>query len=297
MRLLSLLSVLIILVACNSGDSAIQNIANLEKSLAGDASKRGELVAAYETYINENQEDSNKTPEYLLKAAKLALEDNRVQQLIPMLVTLQRKFPNNQNAKEGFGMLADLYAGKLNLPALAKPIYSKLLADDAGNKTASDYVANNADVPELATYLDGLKTSFIDTTSGNVNRTAIRDYQRGVSVLGLTSAAADKIDWLLSGGETARMVKNNQGAIDFYNWVLEEFPNDPKSSQALFLKAFTYDNELNQDDIAKPLYESFLAKYPDNDFADDAKFLLQNLGKSDEEIIQSFQKPEEGDTK
>ena len=53
--------------------------------------------------------------------------------------------------------------------------------------------------------------------------------------------------------------------------------------------AFTLDNDLQRHEEAKELYESFLEKYPDDDFADDTQFLLQNLGKTDEEIIQSFE--------
>jgi TolA-binding protein len=36
-------------------------------------------------------------------------------------------------------------------------------------------------------------------------------------------------------------------------------------------------------------YEAFLKKYPNDDFADDAQFLLKNLGKSPEEIIKGFE--------
>lgn len=294
MRLLYILALLLIFAACNTDQTpSAPTIADLENMLATDASKKGDLIAAYDNYINTNPTDNQLTPQYLLKASKLALEDNRVQQMIPMLVKLLRKFPKSDSYKEGLETLANLYGGKLNLPALAKPLFAKLQGMDADNKAANSFLGGKIEIPVLADYLEGLKKTFIDTESGEVNRTAIRDYQRGVSVVGLTSSGPENVEWLLSGGETARMVKNNQGAIDFYNWILEDYANNPKAAQALFLKAFTYDNELNQDEAARPMYESFLAKYPDNDFADDAKFLLNNLGKSDEEIIEGFQKPAE----
>ena len=34
--------------------------------------------------------------------------------------------------------------------------------------------------------------------------------------------------------------------------------------------------------------KAFCKSYPNDDFADDTKFLLENLGKDDEEIINSF---------
>ena len=54
------------------------------------------------------------------------------------------------------------------------------------------------------------------------------------------------------------------------------------------MKAFTYDNEMGEKEKAKALYTEFLEKYPNDDFADDTKFLLENLFKSNEEIIQEF---------
>jgi len=57
----------------------------------------------------------------------------------------------------------------------------------------------------------------------------------------------------------------------------------------MFLKAFTLDSEMQQFDKAKALYEEFIAKHPQDEFADDTKFLLENLGKSDEEIIKQFE--------
>ena len=54
----------------------------------------------------------------------------------------------------------------------------------------------------------------------------------------------------------------------------------------MFLKAFTFDNDLKDYENARKYYEEFLAKYPNNEFAESAKFLLDNLGKSDEELRQ-----------
>ena len=61
----------------------------------------------------------------------------------------------------------------------------------------------------------------------------------------------------------------------------------------MFLKAFTYDNDLKKVEEARVLYNEFLKKYPNDEFADDTKFLLENLGKDDEEIINSFGKQQQ----
>jgi len=69
---------------------------------------------------------------------------------------------------------------------------------------------------------------------------------------------------------------------------LTQFPNSKEAPQALFMKGFTLDDGLGNKQAAKPVYEEFLKKYPKNDFADDTKFLLENINKTDEEIIKQF---------
>ncbi len=98
---------------------------------------------------------------------------------------------------------------------------------------------------------------------------------------------------LHQAGETARSIRDYRKAIEIYDMIYEQFPDFEKAPQALFLKAFTLDNDMQQKDQARELYELFLEKYPDNEFADDTQFLLENLGKDDEEIIQSFQEKQQ----
>jgi TolA-binding protein len=79
-------------------------------------------------------------------------------------------------------------------------------------------------------------------------------------------------------------------AIKFYDRILTDFPDYRKAPEALFLKGYVYENNLGRLDKAKEIYETFMAKYPENEFADDAKVSLQYLGKSPEELIEIFQK-------
>ena len=44
------------------------------------------------------------------------------------------------------------------------------------------------------------------------------------------------------------------------------------------MRAFTLDSDL-KGSMIDPLYEQFVADYPDDDFVDDAHILLENLGK------------------
>jgi len=50
-----------------------------------------------------------------------------------------------------------------------------------------------------------------------------------------------------------------------------------------------YATDFKNNGKAKELYELFLEKYPEHDFADDAQFSLQYLGKSPEELMMEFE--------
>lgn len=78
-------------------------------------------------------------------------------------------------------------------------------------------------------------------------------------------------------------------AIDIYNRIINEYPDFRKAPQCIFLKAFVYENNLNDLVNAKRFYTEFLEKYPEDDFADDAQISLDNLGKSPEELIKEFE--------
>jgi TolA-binding protein len=102
--------------------------------------------------------------------------------------------------------------------------------------------------------------------------------------------ADNAADYLHKAAETARAMRTIPKALSLYDWILDRYPNHSKAPQALFLKAFTYDNNLGDIESAREHYEAFLAKYPEDDFADDTEFLLENLGKSDEEILEALTK-------
>ena len=118
---------------------------------------------------------------------------------------------------------------------------------------------------------------------GQLNRQAARNYVDVCEAYALTHPNDPKsADYLHKAAETARAIRTIPKALALYDWILEKYPNHDKAPQALFLKAFTYDNNLNDVENARENYEAFLAKYPEDDFADDTKFLLENLGKTDE---------------
>jgi len=95
-------------------------------------------------------------------------------------------------------------------------------------------------------------------------------------------------DYLFKAADVSVNVFHSRESVRLFTRVITEYPKYDKTPQALFLKAFTFENYLGEIDSAKIYYQSFIAQYPNHPFTNDAQISLQNLGKSPEEIIKGF---------
>jgi len=94
--------------------------------------------------------------------------------------------------------------------------------------------------------------------------------------------------YLFKAAEMARAINSSTKFMGLYDWIVNFYPKYDKASLALFMKAFAYDNELKDYKNAKKYYERFLRDYGQDSLAYDVRFLLDNLGKSGDEIIESI---------
>lgn len=96
-------------------------------------------------------------------------------------------------------------------------------------------------------------------------------------------------EYLFRAAEMARALESFPKMMSLYDWISAYFPNYKKAPLALFLKGFAMDTEFKKKEDAKVIYEAFLKKYPNDSLSNDVKFLLKNLGKSDEQIFKEME--------
>ncbi|MTB50844.1 tol-pal system YbgF family protein [Lewinella sp. W8] len=94
---------------------------------------------------------------------------------------------------------------------------------------------------------------------------------------------------LYKAAEVVRAMNNPVRAASFYEMTHRSFPGFSKAGEALFMLGFTYDEDLNDEAKARQYYEQFIREYPDHPFADDTQMLIDNLGKTDEEILRELE--------
>jgi len=95
--------------------------------------------------------------------------------------------------------------------------------------------------------------------------------------------------YTFKGAEFSMSLREFQKAIELFQRYYKAWPENPKAADCLFLVGFIYENELKNYNEARNSYAEFIQKYPQHPYADDAEILIQNLGKSPEELIREFE--------
>ena len=78
-------------------------------------------------------------------------------------------------------------------------------------------------------------------------------------------------------------------SVNTLTTIIEKYPDYKKIETVLFTRASHVDLDLRDTTLAKKYYEDFLEKYPESEYADDAKTRYENVGLSMEDIIKKFE--------
>ncbi len=92
-------------------------------------------------------------------------------------------------------------------------------------------------------------------------------------------------EFTFKAAQRAIVLQQPTEAVELLAKILVQYPKSPFCEEALFLEAYTNENNLNDLPKAKANYEEFLKKYPKGELAQDASLALENLGKTPEEIL------------
>ena len=290
---LLIITSLLFVTSCKQ-DSVSSGLANAEKLVSEDPSKENvqrlveAIIAEYKSA--ETKEDKlvllNKglsvANEYDLKTEKrsfrlgIITEDPASDQTGNLLLNIADEV--KQSGKD------DVYAIMIkgihdNYPSLKDKVSKKLMNNDF-------------DVDTLIFNIGKSIFPADDPTSVNVE--AAHNYVDLCEAYALVNPGSEKsLDYLFKAAEMARSIKSFNKAMSLYDIILARYPDSKKAASALFVKAFIMENTYKRPEEAKTMYIEFLEKYPNDDLADDVQVLIDNLGKSDEELFQAIQKTDQ----
>lgn len=127
------------------------------------------------------------------------------------------------------------------------------------------------------------------TLDKTVATKAINDFNAYASVCKNDSLAPV---FLVKAGQVAQAIGNFNQAQAMLNKCVNGYTQFKNRGAALFLLAQLYDDPkmLNNEEEAKKIYEQIISEYSKTSYATDARAAIQNLGKTDEQLIQEFLK-------
>lgn len=271
-------------------------IGALEKEVQAtpSAANNAALLEKYTSIVTSNPENHDDNSHYLYRAASVQYAMNRFSGAITSLKQALRNHYEGDNTANNILLLGSIYKDKLKNEEGASTAYLCFAEAFPKSEKSPAIKKDYGNQPDFETRLKNLGDRLMNDSTHRIDYRVANDFINVCELHALILPNHEKSgDYLHKAGETARSIRSFDKALAYYDWICTKYPNHPKAPQALFLQAFTYDNDKRNLEKAKELYTAFLEKYPNDDFADDTQFLLENLGKDDEEIIQSFGKKEQ----
>lgn len=267
-------------LSCSNGDLS-NKIAELEKVHAETPTTeiKKELLASYTTYLNELKDDANSYSQFAHKKAMLEMDLNQSNDASLTLTTAIQNHPAGTSSNKNIGLLSSVLVNQVHAKDLQVAIddFKKLYPDPANAKST------------FSPIIKSLGETMLDEKNGSWDQLKVRDFISLSRVqAGIVKNDDEVQKSLFNAANMSLATKNYAQALAIYDYVLTHPDDFSKVPTALFLKGFTYDEHLKNFDEAKKHYTVFLEKYPEDGYADSVKASLKNLGKTAEEIIESF---------
>lgn len=242
--------------------------------------------------IKENRDDPKMVKKLSERALDIARHNNLTNKQISFLLLLCKEYPNDPQAKNRLLELANIMH-KINKKQAANVLYSGVIDRFADSDAAEEAKAKRApEVSDVKQYLTKVgEDVFVDPDKFGVNRKAAQSFVDACEAYALAYPATKEApEFLYKATEVSRTLRTFTKSLSMYDWIIDQYPQYEKAPTAMFLKGFIIENELNNDEAAMEVYRKFLAQYPDHQLTDDVQFLLDNVGKTDEEIMDMIEK-------
>ncbi len=267
--------------------SKMEAVADKEPTLAN----LSQLVAQYDRYVNENPADAETNGRFLYRAAGRLLQANNMRGVTQKLTTGIHDYTSSSVTPNSMLMLAEIYNDKFKDTEKADWYYQALVEKYPNHENAAKAKDKKNGESTLNEMIEAIKDDiYTDSTKVRVSagkaRKLVGLYELYVATHPEDAKSGDYLYTAYELANSARMYREAVKAVENLN---ADYPDHPKAPTALFLTGYLYENELRNTDKAKKIYEDFLEKYPDNEFAESAKFALANLGKPADQLLKELQ--------
>jgi tetratricopeptide (TPR) repeat protein len=170
-----------------------------------------------------------------------------------------------------------------------------LLLASCGSEGTNDNqgrILSNAELSaQMVAQIDSLEAVFhtdtfnMNTEVGPLLLQKYTDYSRM-----FVGDKAKTPEYMYKSAAMSRGVGLPMKAIKLYDQILKEYPDYERCPEVAFLIGFTYDEDLKKPDLAKEAYTEVVNRFPTDHWAQQARYRLETIDMSDEELIEYFMK-------
>lgn len=201
---------------------------------------------------------------------------------------------NNPDAEDMDKKLLDLglIMKKLNKTTASNVILQGIIDNHASSPNAEEARKNiGEEVVSIEEYMQALgQKIFENPDNTGINRQASLQFVDACEAYAVAYPKNTATpDYLFKAAEVAKSIRTFPKSLSIYDWIIDRYPDYEKAPTSLFLKGFIIENNLRDEEKAREIYNEFLVAHPDHDLADDVQFLIDNLGKTDEEILEMIE--------
>lgn len=280
-----------------SNGNQVHEILSYEELLANvkkdDSSKN--INALFEGLIIKIRKVDAANPErkkLLEDGLKFCTKYKRENYATSFYLPLLKDYPDNEQSKDYIFEMATIMK-KLKKTSASDVLFSnfaKIYSTDSRVSKAKENISSS--FTNIESYLKTQADKAFKREAGTkIDRKVVNSYVDACEAYALSNPKSELAPtYLYKGSELARSVKSLQKVFSLYDWIIEKYPNFEKTPTVHFLKGFILENEAGNVKEAEVVYKRFLAKYPKHELADDVKFLIKNLGKSNDEILKMLGK-------
>ncbi len=236
--------------------------------------------------------DKKNTKELLIKGLTVSETHKMGATAIGFLMPLLKEYPASPKKEEYMAKLASA------LSDIGKKIPGDVLIDSYMSQYPNGQYKEllngkqNDKFENIDTFIVRLAEQiFVNPDKFGINRLNAQKYVDACEAYALGNSDSGMApEYLYRAAEMARTLKTYPKALSIYDWIEDKYPNYEKAATTMFLKGFMLENELNDKESARKVYQSFVTKFPKSDLQDDVQFLLDNIDKTDEEIMKLIEK-------
>lgn len=210
--------------------------------------------------------------------ADMAYENKDYSQASYYYMLAMKADPNIESKKTIVHTLIEISGTQMGNKAVADMFKLAFVEAYPNEPQAEDYKKSLSAVNSLGNLLTIFKSNQAKSEGGvsdPVTGQIVDGSEIYATVLSEKKDAAEKIIEAIMN----LMYRNPKRSVDFIDWLTTKYPDAEEAGNAAFLRAFVYENMLQDTVSAKAYYRKFIADHPDHEFAEQAQMLLDNIGK------------------